>query len=97
MSVSIFTLPNCNYCSLQKDCKINLDKKFSDNLFRALKNITLPDGIGIELNCVYFSPNKDAFKIRIKENGDIESLGMNKESEVKSKMFPEITLPGGSA
>ena len=81
MGVSIFALPNCNYCSIQKDCKINLDKQFSDNLFKALKEVTLPKGIGIELNCVYFCPNKDAFKIRIKENGDIESLGKNKEIE----------------
>jgi hypothetical protein len=81
MSVVLFTLPNCNYCSLQKDCKIKFDKSFNDNLFGALKKVTLPNGIGIELNCAYFSPNKDAFKIRIKENGDIESLGMNKESE----------------
>ena len=81
MNVVVFALPNCNYCSLQKDCKIKFDKSFNDNLFRALKNITLPKGINIELNCVYFSPNKDAFKIRIKENGDIESLGMNKEVE----------------
>ena len=81
MSVSNYALPNCNYCSLQKDCKIKLDKQFSDNFFRALKEVTLPDGIGIELNCAYFCPNKDAFKIRIKENGDIESLGMNKENE----------------
>lgn len=81
MSVSIFTLLNCNYCSLQKDCKIKLDKQFNSNLFEALKNITLPKGINIELNCAYFSPNEDAFKIRIKENGDIEYLGMNKENK----------------
>ena len=78
MSVSSFVLPHCNYCSLQSDCKISLDKQVSDSLFKALKEVTLPYGIGIELNCVHFSPNKDAFKIRIKENGDIESLGMNK-------------------
>lgn len=77
MSVSIFKLPNCRYCSLQKDCQIKLDKQFNSNLFEALKDITLPKGIGIELDCAYFSPNKDAFKILIKENGDIESLGMN--------------------
>lgn len=81
MSVSIFASPNCNYCSLQKDCEIKLDKQFNSNFFEALKNVTLPNGIGIELNCAYFSPNKDAFKIRIKENGDIESLGINKEIE----------------
>lgn len=81
MSVSIFASPNCDYCSLQKDCEIKLDKQFNSNFFEALKNVTLPNGIGIELNCAYFLPNKDAFKIRIKENGDIESLGMNKESE----------------
>ena len=81
MSVSIYALPNCNYCSSQKDCKIKLDKQFSDYFFRALKEVTLPNGIGIELNCAYYCPNKDAFKIRIKENGDIESLGMNKEIE----------------
>lgn len=81
MSVSIFAMPNCNYCSLQKDCKIKLDKQFYSNLFKALKDITLPKGIGVELNCAYFSPNKDAFKILIKENGDIKSLGMNKKSE----------------
>ena len=86
MRVSTLTLPYCNYCSLQKDCKINLDKqfldkRFRDNLFRALSEVTLPKGIGVELNCVYFSPNKDAFKIRINENGDIESLGINKEIE----------------
>ena len=46
-----------------------------------LEKITLPKGIGIELNCAYFSPNKDAFKIRIKEDGDIECLGLNKENE----------------
>ena len=81
MSVVVFALPNCNYCSLQKDCKIKFDKNFNDNLFGALKDVTLPNGIGVELNCVYFCPNKDAFKIRIKENGDIENLGMNKENE----------------
>ena len=83
MSVSSFTLPNCNYCSLQKDCKIKLDKQFNSNLLEALKNVTLPKGIGIKLNCVYFSPNKDAFKIRIKDGGDIECLGLNKENEYK--------------
>ena len=81
MNVVFFTLPNCNYCSLQKDCKIKFDKSFNNNLFGALKDVTLPNGISVELNCVYFSPNKDAFKIRIKENGDIESPGMNKENE----------------
>ena len=81
MSVLTFTSSNCNYCSLQKDCKIKLDKDFNSNLFEALKDITLPKGIRIELNCVHFSPNKDAFKIRIKENGDIEYLGLNKENK----------------
>ena len=81
MSVSSFTLPNCNYCSLQKDCKIKFDKLFNPSVFEALEKITLPKGIGIELNCAYFSPNKDAFKIRIKEGGDIEGLGLNKENE----------------
>ena len=81
MSVSIFISPNCNYCSSQKNCEIKLDKQFNSNFFEALKNVILPKGIDIELNCAYFSPNKDAFKIRIKENGDIECLGMNKENE----------------
>ena len=83
MSVICFALPNCSYCSLQKDCKIKFDKSFNDTLFKALKDITLPNGIGVEINCSYFLPNKDAFKIRIKENGDIESLGMNKEIKEK--------------
>ena len=63
----------------RKIAKIKLDKQFNSNLFEALKSVTLPKGIGIELNCAYFSLNKDAFKIRIKENGDVECLGLNKE------------------
>lgn len=80
MSVLYFVPPTCNYCSRQKDCKIKLDKEFYSNLFEALKDITLPNGIDIELRCVHFSPNKDAFKIRINKNGDVEYLGLNKEN-----------------
>ena len=39
MSVSIFASPNCDYCSLQKDCEIKLDKRFNSNFFEALKKM----------------------------------------------------------
>lgn len=83
MSVLTFIPPSCNYCSRQKNCKIKLDKEFNSKLFEALKDMTLPIGILIELNCAYFSPNKDAFKMLIKENGDTEYLGLNDVEEVK--------------
>ena len=77
MSVNTFRLPYCNYCSKQKDCKIKFDANFNTMMFSALRNVTLPYGIELEINCFHFTPNKDAFKIRIKENGDIEPLGIN--------------------
>lgn len=86
MSVLYFAAPHCNYCLLQKDCKIKLDKEFNSKLFEALKDITLPKCIRIELNCAHFSPNKDAFKMLIKENGDIECLGLNEEDKLCRNM-----------
>ena len=79
MSVLFFVPPTCNYCSRQKDCKIKLDREFNSKLFEALKDITLPKCMRIELNCAHFSPNKDAFKMLIKENGEIENLGLNED------------------
>jgi len=79
MQILSFLSPNCHYCQRQKSCKAQLTKAQNQVLLRKFATIDIPETFGIEIKCMAFEPNPDAFKVLIKSNGEIECLGLNKE------------------